>query len=125
MRSLLIVCGFIISAACGINVMAQGEASSASGEVAEKCGSKPAQPSIPNGSNATEAELVAVQGKVKDYMKLGSTYRQCILELEAGWKSEEDKAKQQVAIILHDSSVDDEQQVGELFNAAVRAFKAK
>lgn len=111
-----------------VSVTAQSSRS-ASGEVTEKC-SYPQQPSIPNGSKAEMEDMLAAQKDVKAYQTDARAFRDCIDGIMAGWDSkggnqEEIDQKKQIAITFYNRSVSDEEEVANLFNAAIRAYKGK
>ena len=82
----------------------------------------PAGVKIPDGSTATEAELVATQGAVKQYMLAVEAYLTC-LEGESnalGPDITEDQIR--VNDMKHDAAVDEMEKLAAEFNAEVRAF---
>jgi hypothetical protein len=102
---------------------------SASGELAEKC-KYPQQPSIPNGTKATMDEMVTAQKAVKSYQAEAQSYRTCVDGVMAAWDSqggteEEIGQKKDIAVTFYNRSVADEEEVANLFNSAIRAFKGK
>ena len=122
----------ILAAGFSISAIAQD---TASGEVAGKCGNPPQQPNIPNGMQANMDDMLAAQKKIKTYQESSQTYRACIDELMSMWDSQvkdgdkdAKKAandKKDIAIAFYNKSVSDEEEVANLFNAAVRAYKGK
>ena len=108
-----------------ISIASQAAApDSASGELTDKC-VYPQQPSIPNGSKASEAELVDAQKRMKAYLAEGNEFIACLDNIETTWTEEEAVEKKPIAIMFHNRVVDDMNEVAELFNSAVRAFKGK
>jgi len=113
-------------------VMAQ---ESASGEVTGKCGATPQQPNIPNGMKASMDDMLAAQKDIKGYQATSQQYRACIDELMAIWDNQangaDDDAKKEIAqkkdiaVAFYNRSVSDEEDVANLFNTAIRAFKGK
>lgn len=101
------------------------ETDSITGVVLEQCGKLPATPTVPNGNSATEQDLVAAMKSVKAYQSLVAEYRTCLDKISSGLTAEEDQAKKTLLISLHNRTVDDETQVGDLYNSAVRAFKGR
>ena len=85
----------------------------------------PANIEIPDGSSATEAELVATQSTVKQYMAAVETYLAC---LEAETKAlgpgiTEDQIR--VHDMKHNAAVDEMEKLASAFNAEIRAFNKK
>lgn len=124
---------FIISATIfSASAMAQ---ESASGEVTGKCGAAPQQPNIPNGMKASMDDMLAAQKNIKSYQAQSQKYRACIDELIAEWDNQaadaDDDAKNEaaqkkdIAVAFYNRSVSDEEDVANLFNTAIRAFKGK
>ena len=124
---------FIISATIfSATVMADD---SASNEVAGKCGNSPQQPNIPNGMKASMDDMLSAQKQIKDYQASAQKYRACIDEIMAEWdnqtKDADDDAKKDIAqkkdiaVAFYNRSVSDEEDVANLFNTAIRAFKGK
>ena len=101
------------------------ETDSITGVVLEQCGKLPATPTLPNGNTATEQDLVAAMKSVKAYQASVAEYRPCLDQISSGLTAEEDQAKKTLLVSLHNRTVDDETQVGDLFNSAVRAFKGR
>ena len=101
------------------------ETDSITGVVLEQCGKLPATPTLPNGNTATEQDLVAAMKSVKAYQASVAEYRTCLDQISSGLTAEEDQAKKTLLVSLHNRTVDDETQVGDLFNSAVRAFKGR
>ena len=123
MKSLYLLSGFILAIAMSTTSMAE-EASSASGELNEKC-TYPQQPTIPTGSSATETELIEAQGKMKAYLADGEEFITCLHRVEDSWGKDEKTEKASFIVMFHNRIVDDMNEVADLFNAAVRAFKGK
>ena len=108
---------------------------SASGEINGKCGATPQQPSIPNGLQASKDEMLAALDKIHTYQAESKKYRGCIDGLMSTWAQQTDpkdkdavtatNAKKDIAITFYNKSVDDEKEVADLFNSAIRAFKGK
>lgn len=98
---------------------------SITGVVLQQCGKLPATPTLPNGNTATEQELVAAMKDVKAYQASVAEYRACLDRISAGLTAEDDSPDKTLLVSLHNRTVDDETQVGDLFNSAVRAFKGR
>lgn len=123
MRIFTVLSSILLALAISTSAFAQDQTST-SGEVTEKC-QYPKQPGIPNGKKATEAELLDAQGKMKAYLAEGETFIECLKKVEAGWTKEEKKEKSPFIVVFHNRIVDDQKEVAELFNSAIRAFKGK
>ena len=108
---------------------------SASGEVAGKCGASPQQPSIPNGMKASMDDMLAAQRNIKAYQADSQKYRACIDELMAEWEGQSKNAdddakkviaqKKDIAVAFYNRSVSDEEDVANMFNTAIHAFKGR
>lgn len=90
----------------------------------------PTKPQIVNGSSATEAEMIASQKEMKDFLALSNEFLTC-LDKEAGLMvkpgATDDQKKQFKAMVdsAHNAAVDEMNAVAELFNSALRAYKGK
>lgn len=96
----------------------------------------PTKPTLPDGSKAEMAEMVAGQQAVKSYQQALGTYRDCInADIDKAEKamkdakSEEDKAalkaEHATAVANFNKAVEMEEKVAGEFNLAIRAFNAK
>lgn len=94
---------------------------SVSGEVNSNCPT-PDKPSIPDGRNSTEGEMIEAQGQMKSFIAEGNAYLECLAKLEKTYTS---KDRKELIIILHNKMVDEMNNVASLFNSAVRAFKGR
>lgn len=123
MRLLIVLFGLII----GLSLSTAGfteNNSSASGELNEKC-SYPKAPSIPNGKNSTEEQLLETQRKMKAYLAEGDEFIACLHRVEDSWSDEDKVEKQSFVVMFHNRMVDDMNEVADLFNTSVRAFKGR
>lgn len=127
--------GYILVILAGVFSTAAMAQESASGEVSGKCGAAPQQPNIPNGMKASMDEMLTAQKRIKAYQADSQKYRACIDELMAEWDSstkdaddETKKAtaqKKEIAVAFYNRSVSDEEDVANMFNTAIHAFKGK
>jgi len=85
---------------------------------------------MPDGTTATQEEMVAAQKAVKAYMADMEAYLACLKEehaaaaAEAGDEDEEAAAKREAMFTKrHDAAVDQMHLVGARFNEQVRAYK--
>lgn len=83
----------------------------------------PEKPSIPDGRNSTEEEMIEAQDKMKAFIADGNDYIACLEEVEESWGEEVTEDEQALVVVLHNKAVDEMKSVADLFNAAVRAFK--
>ena len=97
---------------------------SVSGEINQKC-PVPDKPSIPDGNNASEDQMIAAQGHMKSFISQGNGYLECLDSIEKEWGSGASQSKKQLIIIFHNKMVDDMNHVADMFNSAVRAYKGK
>jgi len=79
---------------------------------------------VPDGANSSEAEMLAGQKLVKQYMADMEAYLDCI-DAEAGAR-EEEQTPEQMALDTkrYNAAVDAMESVAAKFNDQVRAFKA-
>ncbi|MGA0838323.1 MAG: hypothetical protein ACO3Z6_05290 [Pseudomonadales bacterium] len=86
----------------------------------------PALPALPDGSKATQEEMVAASGAVKAYIADNDQALKCMESAKAALGeaalSDEQSANYNT---LYNSLVDAQHQVGDGWNSAVRAFKAQ
>ncbi|HZX24242.1 MAG TPA: hypothetical protein VFF18_11940 [Woeseiaceae bacterium] len=87
---------------------------------------------MPNGTTATQEEMIAAQKAVKAYMADMEAYLACLKEehaaaaAEAGDVDEEVAAKRDAMFTKrHDAAVDQMHLVGARFNEQVRAYKGQ
>lgn len=85
----------------------------------------PQRPSIPDGHNSTEDEMLKAQANMKAFLKGGNEYIDCLDKVEKGWGDKATNNDHALVVVLHNKAVDDMQSVADLFNAAVRAFQGK
>jgi hypothetical protein len=96
-----------------------------------ECAYPKAPQSSPNGSTATEAEMVAGMNAIKTYNEEMTKYLSCLDEeanqriLEAGGDQERIKNIKAVTTRRHDAAVDELNAKANEFNDQVRAFKQK
>ena len=120
----LLVCSLItLGLATGLHAQS-GETDPTAARVTDKC-TFPQQPAIPDGDTATEAELIEAREKMMTYLEEGQAFNDCLHEVEATWTEEEKKEKSPYIVQFHNRMVDNMHEVAELFNTALRAFKAR
>lgn len=96
----------------------------------------PTKPTLPDGSKAEMAEMVAGQQAVKAYQKDLGGYRDCVnADIDKAdkamkeTKSEEEKAalkaEHAAAVANFNKAVEMEEKIAGEFNLAIRAFNAK
>jgi len=78
---------------------------------------------VPDGSTASEAELVATQTAIKQYMASMEGYLACLDEEAAALGPEITEDQIRIRDLRHDAAVDEMEKLAAEFNAAVRAFK--
>ena len=135
MKASNVILGFILVILTGVFTTTAMAEESTSGEVTGKCGATPQQPNIPNGMKASMDDMLTAQKNIKDYQANSQKYRACIDELMAEWENQgkdaDDDAKKviaqkkDIAIAFYNRSVSDEEDVANMFNTAIHAFKAK
>ena len=85
----------------------------------------PDKPSIPDGRNSTQDEMLQAQARMKAFIADGNDYIACLDKQEKTWGDDATKNDHQLVVVLHNKAVDDMQSVADLFNQAVRAYKGK
>lgn len=106
-----------------LKILAAGLLIGANAAYAE-CG-RPDTPAVPDGSAATEAELVETQTAVKNYMEKTNAYLECLAAEEAAAPEDEAPEVASARIAAHNQAVDDMEVLAAQFNEAVRAWKAQ
>jgi peptidyl-prolyl cis-trans isomerase A (cyclophilin A)/peptidyl-prolyl cis-trans isomerase B (cyclophilin B) len=91
-------------------------------QLADDC-EAPTAPALPDGSTATQAEMVSGQTLVRAYVTSGETYLACLGGIiDTKERSAEDR---NAAVAEHNRMVGSMEQVAAAFNAQVRIFKAR
>jgi len=83
----------------------------------------PDKPSIPDGKNSTEEEMIEAQKKMKAFIAKGNEYIECLKKVEKNWGEDATEDDRALVVVLHNKAVDEMKSVADLFNSAVRAFK--
>lgn len=97
---------------------------SVTGEVSAECPA-PDKPSIPDGKNSTEAEMIEAHGQMQSYVSDGNAYLACIAKVEKGWGNSATPDRKKLIVVLHNKMVDEMNHVADMFNSSLRAFKGK
>jgi len=84
----------------------------------------PEAPSIPDGANASEQELVGVAGEIKIFQQALADYRECLQAEEQELGDDATPEQKQGFVASYNTSVDEEEAVAADWNTAVQAFKA-
>jgi len=124
MRLLTVLTGLVISMASLTSALAQDE-ESVSGEILNACVYPKDRPSIPNGKTASEAELLAAQNDMKAYLAKGDEFINCVDHIEDSWSEDKKKTYDSLVTAYHNRMFDDMNEVADLFNTSVRAFKGR
>lgn len=114
----------LIAVAVALPHAALVQAESASAELLEKC-PMPTLPSIPNGMNSTEAEMLAAQQEIKAYIAAAEATLGCLDTLRQEWGEAAGAERIEINNLFYDKLVEQMRTTGELFNSAVRAFKGR
>ena len=92
---------------------------------------RPTPPAPVDGATATKDQLLAAKGLVSDFITASDTYQSCILaDVDAQQaaakkaKTKLDPAVKKAADAAINANQADKEQVGQAFNASVKAFKA-
>ena len=100
----------VLSAACGVSLQAH----------ADQCRLPPAPSKIPDGSTATQQEMMTAMETIKQYNDDVQTYLKC-LDFEA----RQNQLTPSDQTTLHNAAVDQLSHVADQFNTQVRTFKSK
>ncbi len=105
----------------------EAEMKSVSGQILKTCKQAPTndKPSIPNGMQASKDDMIAAMHAVKAYNAKGYAYLGCLDKLQASWGKDVTPTQKEIIAIFHNKVVKDMQDVAELFNEALRAFKGR
>lgn len=96
-----------------------------------ECAYPKAPDSTPNGSTATEAEMIAGMQAFKKYDAEITAYLKCLDEeanariVQAGDNADQVKQIKAIAAKKHNAAIDELQARADEFNAQLRAYKAK
>lgn len=86
----------------------------------------PAKPAVPDGSKASEDEMVNASGAIKVYLAESQKGRDCLDAAKAALGEEPMTEEQQAQYtIVYNASVDADHAVGDAWNQAVKAYKAQ
>ena len=69
--------------------------------------------------------MIEAQGAMKSYIANGNAYLECLAKLEKKWGNSASSEQKSLVVILHNKMVDEMNNVADLFNSAVRAFKGR
>jgi hypothetical protein len=83
----------------------------------------PAVPAVPDGSVVAEAEMVASQRQVRDFVSAGEAYRACLAAIIDD--EERPAALRNAAVDEHNRMIAAMEEVAAAFNEQVRIFKAR
>jgi predicted transglutaminase-like cysteine proteinase len=100
----------VLSAACAVSFQAH----------ADTCRLPPAPSKIPDGSTATQQEMITAMETIKQYNSDVQTYLKC-LDFEAR-QNQLNSADQ---MNLHNTAVEQLTRIADKFNAQVKTFKSK
>ena len=117
----------LISVGLGLALSLAGPATaddSVTAELMKKC-TYPDAPTIPNGRKASEEEMLEAQSALKAFLAAGEEYTSCLQGVEASWGEEATDEQRAVMVIFYNKAVDEMHAVGDMFNAAVRAYKGR
>jgi len=84
-----------------------------------------APPAIPDGSTATEAELLAAQDAIKTYMAHSNEYIECLKQEDRQAGDTDTPEKDAERIAAHNAAVDAQEKLAAEFNTQVQAWKAQ
>ena len=84
----------------------------------------PDAPTIPDGSTASEQELVATVGAFKAYQAELVEYRECLTAYEEDLGDDMTDEQQEMMVTDYNASVDSEESLAVQLNEAIAAFRA-
>jgi hypothetical protein len=111
------ICAAVLAAA-----MMAGPASAAELDISS-C-TFPATPAVPDGAQASEADMIAAGSAVRAYIAGTEQGLECLTAAQDGLGAEITPEQQQRITTAHDGAVDAMSLVAEGYNAAVRAYRA-
>jgi hypothetical protein len=92
----------------------------------------PARASIPNGSTASQEEMIEGQRDVKQYVADMEAYLKCIVEQEkaaraaiADLKPEDEQQREDMLTKKYNAAVEEMEQVAAKFNVEVQTYKSR
>ena len=88
---------------------------------------RPEMPAIPDGSQAERAEMLEAHSSVQSYIERGNAYLECLKQEEAAEVADEKATEESIKTRMesYNGTVDEMQQVGERFNAALKQFNSR
>ena len=112
-------------AACAALLVVSAAGAQSLSTLAPDCRTPGAAPEIPDGTKATEDDLVGAQKRLKAYLADGDEYLSCLQSAEASLGDTITPEQRAIVLGAYNAHVDVMQALGESFNTAVRAFKAR
>lgn len=94
---------------------------------ADEC-ARPDTPTVPDGSTASHADMVAAQQAVQGFLAEADEYRACLQEQSRAIgeaETEEQEARQAALTEAFNGTVDEMHAIGDAFNESVQAFNAQ
>ncbi len=85
--------------------------------------SEPATPTIPERTDMTESELIALVSEIKEFNTVNEAYRQCVGERAEELAAVATPEQQELWVIQYNNSVDLEHTLADNLNAKIRAYK--
>ena len=85
----------------------------------------PKSVSVPDGSTASEEEMLAGRTAVQEYMAAMNEYLACLDEEAARLGEEESSEQKQLHVQRHNAAVDDMEAVAAEFNDELAAYKTR
>ena len=83
---------------------------------------RPQRPSLPNGDETNEQELIQSKQILQNYLAASDNYLACLKAHEKGFGDEIDPALKAAIIFEHNAVVDEMYLAGDEFNIALRKF---
>ena len=116
----LIVGGVLLSALSVLNTVQAAELDTST------CVFPAQGPTVPDGNTASQDEMVEASGAVKAFVAENEKGLACLDQVKAGFTAEPMTPEQDAQFTsTYNAAVDAATKVGDDWNAAVRAFKAK
>lgn len=100
----------ILSAACAVSLQAH----------ADQCRLPPAPSKIPDGTTATQQEMITAMDTIKQYTNDVQTYLKCL-----DFQARQNQLSPGDQTSLHNAAVEQLTHIADQFNEQVRSFKSK
>lgn len=109
------------------NMAVAEEVAEAAVDPGAHCSYESTMPIIPDGNVASKDDLIAAQGRVKEFQNSLMDFRSCLAEVENALNPEQEDFEAIKAALLekNNQSVDLENELAAKFNETIRLFKSR